>query len=127
MRFKLEEMNWTTAAKLLKPDRPVVLPVAAGTKAHGPHLPLGTDKLIIDELANRLANKTDVLVLPTLSYGYFPAFVDWPASVSIDAENFKHFVGDILRSLAKHGVRRFVFLPPNCGKNFRCLSESVIF
>jgi creatinine amidohydrolase len=118
MGYRLEELNWKEASGYLAAERPVVLPVAAGTKAHGPHLPLGTDKMVIEELSKRLAEKADVLVLPTLSYGFFPAFVDWPASVSIEADNFKRFVGDIIRSLAKHGARRFLILDGGVSTQF---------
>lgn len=118
MGYRLEEMNWKEAAGLLTAERPVILPVAAGTKAHGPHLPLGTDKMVIEELTVRLTQKADVLVLPTLSYGYFPAFVDWPASVSIESNTFKRFAGDIIRSLVKHGARRFLILDGGVSSQF---------
>ncbi len=107
---RLSEMSWQEAAEALKNNPVVVLPVGGGVKEHGPHLPLGTDMIVVDELARRVVEQADVLLLPTLNYAYFPAFVDWPGSVSIDAETFKHFVGDILRSYARHGVRKFLVL-----------------
>ena len=118
MGKRLEDLNWKTADECLKSGTIVVLPVAAGTKAHGPHLPLGTDKLVVDELSNRLLEKTDILLLPTLSYGYFPAFTDWPGSVSVEAETFKRFTGDILRSLASQGAQRFLILDGGVSSHF---------
>jgi creatinine amidohydrolase len=48
--------------------------------------------------------------MPALPYGYFPAFVDWPGSVSIEPPHFAGVVGDIIRSLARHGTRKFLIL-----------------
>jgi creatinine amidohydrolase len=51
-----------------------------------------------------------VILMPALPYGYFPAFVDWPGSVSIEPTHFMGVVGDIVRSLARHGTRKFLIL-----------------
>ncbi|MDP2791933.1 MAG: creatininase family protein, partial [Rectinemataceae bacterium] len=90
----------------------VVLPIAGGTKEHGYHHPLGTDMYVIDELARIVALESgpEVLMLPTLNYAYFPAFADWPGTVSIGSHNFIAFVGDIVRSYAKHGAKKFLLL-----------------
>ncbi len=106
----LPEITWDAAARLLRKDPVVVLPIGGGVKEHGKHLPLGTDMMVVQDLAQKLLQATDVLMLPLLPYAYFPAFVDWPGSVSVEAEHFKLFVGDILRSYARHGARKFLIL-----------------
>ncbi len=53
-----------------------VLPVGAGTKEHGPHLPGGTDLMMVEELARRVVEACPVILMPALAYGYFPAFLD---------------------------------------------------
>jgi creatinine amidohydrolase len=108
--INLAEVTWQDAAKLLRGGRLVVLPIGGGVKEHGGHLPLGTDMMVTGELARRLLEATDVLMLPLLPYAYFPAFVDWPGSVSVEADHFKNLVGDILRSYARHGAKRFLVL-----------------
>jgi len=106
----LSEITWGEAAEALKHDPVVVLPIGGGVKEHGHHLPLGTDMMVVDALAGAVLKQCDVLMLPTLNYAYFPAFVDWPGSVSIEAENFQRFVGDIVRSYVRHGARKFLIL-----------------
>jgi creatinine amidohydrolase len=88
----------------------VVLPIGGGSKEHGPHLPLGTDQWLAEALAERLARTSPVLVLPTLAYAFYPAFVDWPGSISIGSRTFMDVVGDIVRSMQRHGARRFLLL-----------------
>jgi creatinine amidohydrolase len=114
----LSEMTWSEAAEALKRRPVVVVPIGGGVKEHGNHLPLGTDMMVVNELADAVLKAADVLLLPTLNYGYFPAFVDWPGSVSIEAENFKRFVGDIIRSYARHGARKFLILDGGVSTHF---------
>lgn len=106
----LSELSWNEAVPLLESGRVVVLPIGGGVKEHGHHLPLGTDMYVVQALAERVMRDCQVLMLPPLNYGYFPAFSHWPGSVSIEADTFRRFVGDIIRSFARHGARRFLIL-----------------
>jgi creatinine amidohydrolase len=107
---RLSELAWDDVAERLHRNAIVVLPIGGGVKEHGHHLPLGTDMFVVDYLAEAVVRESEVLLLPTLNYAYFPAFVGWPGSVSIEAETFKRFVADIIRSYARHGARKFLIL-----------------
>jgi creatinine amidohydrolase len=109
---RMSEITWPEAKRALEGNTVVVLPIAGGVKEHGYHLPLGTDMFVIDELARILTKESgpEVLMLPTLNFAYFPAFVDWPGTVSIGAGNLIGFVSDIVRSYARHGGRKFLLL-----------------
>jgi creatinine amidohydrolase len=106
----LSHLTWEEAVEAIKRYPIAVLPVGAGTKEHGPHLPLGTDLMVVQELARRVVESAPVMMLPPLAYGYFPAFIDWPGSVSVEPPNFTGTVGDIIRSLARHGIRKFLII-----------------
>lgn len=108
--IRLSELTYEEAAPKLANDPVVVLPIGGGTKEHGPHLPLGTDFWLAEELARRVVEDADILLLPTLAYAYYPAFIDWAGSVSVRSRVFMDFVADIVRSMHRHGVRRFVLL-----------------
>lgn len=108
--IKLWELSWDEAEKELNKDSIVVLPIGGGSKEHGRHLPLGTDMMVVDELAGRLVERARVILLPTLNYAYFPAFINWPGSVSIEADNFRKFAEDIIKSIARFGVKKFLIL-----------------
>lgn len=108
--IKLSEITWEEARDAVTAERVVVLPISGGTKEHGPQLPCGTDQMVIDALAERVVERCDVILLPTLAYAYYPAFVDWPGSVSIQATNFINFVTDIITSLHHQGARKFMLL-----------------
>jgi creatinine amidohydrolase len=106
----LEELTWPQAERLLAEDLVVVLPVGAATKEHGPHLPLGTDYFTAEALRTVLVEEVRCIALPTVSYGYYPAFRDWPGSVSVAPAVFAAYVSDIIKSLAGQGWRRFLVL-----------------
>lgn len=108
----LSEITWPEARDALGGNAVVVLPIAGGTKEHGHHLPLGTDMYVIDEIARIVARDSgpEVLMLPTLNFAYFPAFVEWPGTVSVGSHNFINFVSDIVRSYARHGAKKFLLL-----------------
>ncbi len=108
--IKLKEITHKQCKPLLNEDAIVVLPIGGGVKEHGSHLPLGTDFFVTDFIAEKVVERNEVLLLPTLPYAYFPAFVDWEGSVSIQADNFIAYVKDIILSFQKFGVKKFLII-----------------
>lgn len=107
--MRLGALTWDEAEPLL-PRCVMVLPVGAGCKEHGHHLPLENDLLLAEALAARLEPHPEVLLLPTLSYGFYPAFADYPGSISLEHDTMRDTVVSIGRSLLAHGARRFYVL-----------------
>jgi len=106
----LENLTWDEAEPLLRADPLVVVPIGAAAKEHGPHLPLGTDRIIAEYLARRLAERVPVLVMPTVTYGYFPHFSPFPGSTHLEATTFQAMMKDLILSMHRHGPRRFLLL-----------------
>jgi creatinine amidohydrolase len=106
----LEDLTWLEAEKRLTKDAIVVVPIGAAAKEHGPHLLLKNDALIADYMAKRLAAAEDVVVAPGVDYHFYPAFKEYPGSVSLRLETAKDLVVDICTSLAAFGPRRFYAL-----------------
>ncbi|HEV7500768.1 MAG TPA: creatininase family protein, partial [Vicinamibacteria bacterium] len=84
--------------------------LGAGSKEHGPHLLLGNDALLADALAARVLQARPVALLPTLTYGFYPAFLEYPGSVSLSFETQRDVVMEVCRSIARYGPRRFYVL-----------------
>lgn len=88
------------------------LVIALGsTEQHGPHLPLGTDTFIADELARRLvARRSDAWALPALPFGCADEHMAFSGTSSLRASTLEAVLADLLRSAARHGfARAFVF------------------
>lgn len=107
---RLESLTWAEAEAVLRQHRLAVVPVGARCKEHGMHLPLNTDFLMAEYLAERIAQDCPVVLLPTVQYGYYPAFVEYPGSMHIRQDAFRDTLEDICHSLARHGLRRVYFL-----------------
>jgi creatinine amidohydrolase len=109
----LRDLTWLDAEKALGPDAIVVLPIGAAAKEHGPHLRLDNDERLADGYARLLAvadGIDDVVIAPTLTYHFYPAFAEYPGSTTLRLETARDLVIDVVRSLAKHGPRRFYAL-----------------
>jgi creatinine amidohydrolase len=50
------------------------------------------------------------VIAPILGVSYYPAFVEYPGSISLRLETARDVIVDIVRSLARHGPRRFYAL-----------------
>ena len=106
----IESLTWMEAEEALREYVVVMIPLGARTKEHGPHLPLNNDWIMAEYLAKRVAAEVPVAVMPTLQYGYYPSFLEYPGSVSLGFETFKELVKDVCVSMAGYGVRKFYVL-----------------
>ena len=87
-----------------------LLPIGAGAKQHGRHLPMSSDQLQAEWLCEQLRLGHPVLVWPPLNYGYYPAFVDYPASASLSAGTFQRLVREVLNEMLRAGARRVLIV-----------------
>jgi creatinine amidohydrolase len=108
--LELEHLTWIEAEKALAQYNVVLLALGARSKEHGPHLQLNNDFLMAEYLKDRVAAQVPVAVLPTLQYGYYPAFLDYPGSISLRPETFRDMIVDIARSMSGYGIRKVYIL-----------------
>jgi len=106
----LETLTWPQAEARLTPEAVVVIPLGAAAKEHGPHLQLNNDFLMAEYLKRRVLFAADVVIAPTVSYSYYPAFVNYPGSTTVPLEAARDTVLSICRTLAAHGPKRFYIL-----------------
>jgi creatinine amidohydrolase len=103
-------LSWPEVEQRIQAGAVAVLPVGAACKAHGPHLPMNSDLLQADWLAMALVQRADVLVWPAVTYGYYPAFTDYPGSVSLTRATFQQLVQEILGDIRRAGARAVLLL-----------------
>lgn len=105
----LGEVPWSEVEKRLKADRTVIVPIGA-TESYGRHLPLGTDFLVVAEIAKRLGEMTDTLVLPVLPFGDSSGMMGFTGTISLKPETVLFVLNDVCASLIKHGFTKIIFL-----------------
>lgn len=99
-----------------------ILPVGA-VEAHGPHLPLGTDNLLAEQLSEKLAGRVNGYVLPTLPYGQVWSLRNFPGSINISNDSLIRFLVDIGESLYHQGFTTFAMVNGHLG-NGSALKEA---
>ncbi len=104
------QASWPEVEDRLRQGALGLLPVGAASKAHGRHLPMSTDFLQAEWLAARLAERHPVVIWPTLAYGHYPAFVEYPGSCSLSKETFRDAACQILDDILRAGARGIVVL-----------------
>ena len=96
----IANMAWAEVERRLVKGAAALLPIGAGAKQHGRHLPMNTDEIQADWLAAELARRHDILIWPALRYGYYPAFTDFPGSVSLSKSLFTSLTAEIVAGIA---------------------------
>jgi creatinine amidohydrolase len=104
-RHFIEHMTWDQVASRIDNGAVAILPIGADAKQHGFHLPMNTDRIVAEALAARIADRIDGLIWPTVSYGYYPAFVDYAGSVTLSAPVFESLIEEISAGIIRHGCR----------------------
>src|SRR5262249_62217903 len=79
-------------------------------KTLGPHLKLKNDAILARSLRDRILTRSAVVISPTVNYGYYPAFAEYPGSTSLSLETSRDMFVEICRGLARFGPRRFYVL-----------------
>jgi creatinine amidohydrolase len=106
----VERLSWDEVARRIESGAVAILPIGAGAKEHGFHLPMNTDRIQAEWLAAEIAERVDALIWPTVSFGYYPAFVDYAGSASLSASTFEAVVGEIAIAILNFGCRALFVL-----------------
>lgn len=108
--YALENLTWPEAEKHLTKNAPIVIPLGAALKEHGKHLPLNNDKIMVHHLTSKIGERLDFIVLPIMQSSYYPAFVEYPGSVSLSFQTAVAVMVETCKSLASYGCRKFYVL-----------------
>ena len=122
--MNLVDMSWTEIKAVSKDPRlRVIIPVGS-CEQHGPHLPLRTDSIIAEEVANRLFNCLSSLMFPTLMIGYSLEHMDFPGTVSLMPQTFSSMISEVADCLSKSGFRTLILINGH-GGNKAILDSSI--
>jgi creatinine amidohydrolase len=106
----IERMHWDDVARRINDGAVAILPIGAAAKQHGFHLPLNTDRIQAEWLAGQVAEKIDALIWPTLTYGHYPAFVEYAGSSSLSISTFEALVREVSGQILGGGCPKLLVL-----------------
>ena len=106
----IERLTWDQVAERLAQGAAAILPIGAAAKQHGFHLPMNTDRVQAEWLAARIAERIDAVIWPTLTFGYYPAFVAYAGSASLSAPVFESLVQEVAAGILGFGCHALFVL-----------------
>jgi creatinine amidohydrolase len=107
---RLKLMRPGEIARLLERDPRLIIPVGT-CEQHGPHLPLGSDTMIVDRLSCDLSAEFEVLLAPTVEYGVnVQTEKGFPGNGSLRKKTLHRLLNDLLDTWEATGVREFILL-----------------
>lgn len=114
--YRLTEMTWPEVQEALKTVKLAIIPVGAHEQ-HGPHMNESCDAVLATEISNRLAERLypHVLVTPTVNMGVSIHHINFPGTITLKPETLISILRDMVWSLKKHGIEKFLFLNSHGG------------
>lgn len=92
----------------IKSGKKIIIPLGS-MEQHGPHLPISTDTIIAEYLANQLTKKISSYVLPGIPYGV--SFEHRPFfNISISNDVLSELLSQICISLGENGFNQIIIL-----------------
>ena len=118
--WKLEELRFKTVREANY--EVAILPVGS-TEPHNFHLPYGTDFLKVKRIAEKICERASekgarVILLPTIPFGVNSNFAEFPLAIHVDPSTHLKLVENIVKSVERSGIRKFVILNGHGGNDF---------
>jgi creatinine amidohydrolase len=111
---RLDQIGWPSVRDYLVHDDRVIL-VFGSTENNGPHLPLGSDSLAAESVAQAAAQRTGVLIAPTIPWGNSSVNMAFAGTITLDPRLLIELLVGVCSSLAFHGFRRFAIVTGHYG------------
>ena len=112
--WKLEELLTSEVRDLVPEIIHRVLVPCGATEAHGA-AGLGTDTLIPEGLAMRIAPKLNALVAPSIAYGTLRTLSRYPGSVTLTTDTYTRLLLEIGNGLLDTGFKELLFINGHAG------------
>jgi creatinine amidohydrolase len=107
---RIKQMRPDEVSAVIDADPRLIIPVGT-CEQHGRHLPLGTDTLIAEHLADDLSAEFGICVAPTLEYGVNVATErGFPGNASLRKKTLHRMLNDLLDTWESTGVMEFILL-----------------
>jgi len=106
----LQNLTWEDIEKQIEVSKGTIIIPVGSTEQHGPHLPVGTDTMVANTLADDAARRANILVAPPLWFGWSPHHMVLPGTITIRPEILIEITSDIIGSLQKHGFKNFILV-----------------
>ncbi len=107
---RLKELRPAEVAARMERDPRLIIPVGT-CEQHGPHMPLGSDTIIVERLSRDLSAEFGILLAPTVEYGVnVETERGFAGNASLRKKTLHRLLNDLLDTWESTGVREFILL-----------------
>ncbi len=114
MNYKIKEMSWVEFDNRRKETTTVIIPTGS-IEVYGPHMPLGTDCIVAEALANLVAEKFNALISPVIELNDASTLIAFPGTFNLERKNFVGYLENVFTTLIGYGFKNFLFISGHGG------------
>ena len=125
MNFKsipreFEYLPWPEVENISKDNRSTVIWPFGAIEQHGPHLPLATDSIFIDEIISEVLKlfppETPLKKLPTQYMGFSPEHKGFNGTISLSSNLITSMIKEVGVQLCEMGFKRLILINAHGGQ-----------
>ncbi len=116
MSAKINDLTWEQFRARVPAASDLALVPVGTIEAHG-GIPLGTDTIIPEALAESLAPALGALIAPAVAYGVTNTLLPYPGSTTVSSSTFAAYLFEATAGLVDAGFRRVVLLNGHGGQS----------
>lgn len=116
-----DELTWSEINQAVEAMKVVLLPIGS-TEQHGCHLPLDVDNFLARSVCVATARRAprEVLVMPTIPYGYNEHALDFPGTIHVTYHHFIEYCLDVCKSVVYAGFDRLILVDGHGSNEHLC-------
>lgn len=120
-QFRYEYLTWPEINEAAEAKKVLLLPIGS-TEQHGNHLPLDTDNFLASSISLEAGrcDPRNILVMPTIPYGYNEHAQDFPGTIHVTYEHFIEYCLDVCKSAAYAGFKRIIIVDGHGSNEHLC-------
>lgn len=123
--MRIEELTWDEFEKLSKTVKTAVIPISP-IEQHGKHLPIGSDFMRSQFLAEKINKKENIFLFPPIPIGMVNKGKYFPGTFTVRGSVITNLIYDICESFARAGIKRIIILTAhNSSKHKNCIEKGL--
>ena len=118
--YRFEYLNWQEIESIAKDKRSTVVWPFGAVEQHGPHLPLATDSIFVDEIIDEVfklfSSDIPLKKLPTQFIGFSPEHKGFAGTISLPSNLITSIIKEVGCQLSEMGFKRLILLNGHGGQ-----------
>ena len=115
-----EYLSWTEIKNIAEMRRSTIIWPFGAIEQHGPHLPLATDSIFVDEVVTEvmklIPKEMPLMKIPTQCIGFSPEHLSFEGTLSLSSNILTSIILEVGKQISEMGFKRLVLLNAHGGQ-----------